>query len=155
MSHCGAFVYTFLPQKRNNTFLSYCFWRSCTCQQYKSVQCYHENVPLASLRTFVELQNIRIKWVCLYSYLSYPARTSHLFCAVLYYLWPVWLYRIFPHYLISGMILGKNWIQNVISGFLYSFCLNHYSFILRTIQGAIIRLEWPSCKVPVIVVKYQ
>jgi len=32
----------------------------------------------------------------------------HFFCAVLYcHLWPVWLYHIFPHYLINGMIFRK------------------------------------------------
>jgi hypothetical protein len=29
-------------------------------------------------------------------------------CVVLYsHLWPVWLYHIFPHYLINGTIFGK------------------------------------------------
>jgi hypothetical protein len=29
-------------------------------------------------------------------------------CAILYrHLWPIWLYRIFPHYLINGMIFWK------------------------------------------------
>jgi len=26
---------------------------------------------------------------------------------IIRHLWPVWLYRIFPHYLINGMIFGK------------------------------------------------
>ena len=46
--------------------------------------------------------------VCVFSCLCYLARKLHLFCTVLYcHLWPVWLYRIFPHYLISGEIFRK------------------------------------------------
>jgi hypothetical protein len=34
-------------------------------------------------------------------------------CAVLYcHLWPVWLYHIFPHYLINGTIFGKKFIEH-------------------------------------------
>jgi len=43
--------------------------------------------------------------VCQYSCLSYPACKSHSFSAVLYcHLWPLWLYRNFPHFLINGTI---------------------------------------------------
>ena len=41
--------------------------------------------------------------VCVCS-LSYPARKAHTpFC----HLWPVWLYNIFPHYLMNGTIFGE------------------------------------------------
>ena len=41
--------------------------------------------------------------VCLYSYPTFPACKSHLFQAILHCnLWPVWLYNIFPRYLIHG-----------------------------------------------------
>ena len=40
--------------------------------------------------------------VCLYSCLSHPECESHLFCVTLYcHLWPVWLYHIFPHDLMT------------------------------------------------------
>jgi hypothetical protein len=41
--------------------------------------------------------------------ITYPKLPStHSACAVLYcHLWPVWLYRIFPHYLINDTIFGK------------------------------------------------
>jgi hypothetical protein len=44
-----------------------------------------------------------IIWVCICS-LSYPACNAH---AQYYYLWPAWLYNIFPHYLINGTISNK------------------------------------------------
>jgi len=36
----------------------YCFWRKCSCQQYKGVHCYKENATFSSLCTFLELQFI-------------------------------------------------------------------------------------------------
>ena len=40
--------------------------------------------------------------------LRYPACNAHgPYC----YLWPVWLYSIFPHYLINGTIFGKKIIE--------------------------------------------
>jgi hypothetical protein len=47
--------------------------------------------------------------VCLYSCLNCPACKSHLFYGALYcHVWPVWLYHIFPHYLIKRTIFGKH-----------------------------------------------
>ena len=45
---------------------------------------------------------------CARSYLSYLVCKSHLFCAVFYcHLCPVWLYCVFPLYLIKGKIYGE------------------------------------------------
>ena len=52
-------------------------------------------------------------------------------CAVLYHLWPVRLYRIFPHYLINGTIFGgeKKVIEEMcVFDFLYSFRLKYFAF---------------------------
>ena len=50
-----------------------------------------------------------IFWVCVCSY-RYPACNAH---APYCHLWPVWLYNIFPHYLINGTIFGgKNVIEH-------------------------------------------
>ena len=47
--------------------------------------------------------------VCRCSCLSCPAWKSHLFCVLLCcHLLPVWLYHIFPHYLINGTIFEGN-----------------------------------------------
>jgi len=55
----------------------------------------------------VESNKYYIFWVCVCS-LSYPRYKVHvLYC----YLWPVWLYIIFPHYLINGTILEKKVID--------------------------------------------
>jgi len=40
-------------------------------------------------------------------------------CAVLCRLWPVWLYHIIPHYLISGLIFGKT-LSNIKCVFWFS-----------------------------------
>jgi hypothetical protein len=51
--------------------------------------------------------------------------------AVLYCrLWPVWLYHIFPHYVINDTIFGKNVVEhkNVCFDFLYNVCLKYFSF---------------------------
>ena len=42
-------------------------------------------------------------WMCICSF-RYPACKAH---SPYFDLWPVWLYLIFPHYLINGMIFGK------------------------------------------------
>ena len=50
---------------------------------------------------------LNIMSLCLYS-CCYLACMLHIFCTVLYcLLWPVWLYHIFPHYLINGTIKKK------------------------------------------------
>jgi hypothetical protein len=56
-------------------------------------------------------------------------------CAVLYcHLWTVWLYHIFPHYLINGTILGKK-LLNIKCVFWFSVQLLSETFlILRRIE---------------------
>jgi hypothetical protein len=45
------------------------------------------------------------------------------FCAVLScYLWPIWMYHIFPHCPISGKVLGKNFIGHEI--YILNSCTN-------------------------------
>jgi hypothetical protein len=61
--------------------------------------------------------------VCLYPLLS----SSKLCC----HLQPVWLYRMFPHYLKTAQNWKSYLIQNVCFDFLYSFCLKHFSFGIR------------------------
>ena len=52
-----------------------------------------------------------IFWLCVCS-LSYPTSTAY---AQYCHLWFVWLYHIFPHYLIKDMIFGKKryWTWNI------------------------------------------
>jgi len=49
-----------------------------------------------------------IFWVCVCS-LSYTAGNAH---APYCHLWPVFLYHIFPHYLVNSMIIGKKVFEN-------------------------------------------
>ena len=63
------------------------------------------------------------------------------------------LYHIFPHYLINGMIFGKQLIENVCFDFLKH--LSETSVILRIIHGhTIINVETSSCKGPVILATF-
>jgi hypothetical protein len=73
-------------------------------------------------------------------------------CAVLYnYLWPVWLYHIFPHYLINGTIFGKL-LLNIKCVFWFSVQLLSETFlILRRIQrDIIINVHRSLCKLPLL-----
>jgi hypothetical protein len=49
-------------------------------------------------------------------------------CAVWRHLWPLWLYHIYPHYLINGAIFGKSyWIVNMCFDFLYNLGQKRFS----------------------------
>jgi hypothetical protein len=70
-------------------------------------------------------------------------------CAILYcHLWPVWLYHIFPHYLITGKNFGKKLLK-MKCVFWFSLRLLPETFlILRSIQrDIIINAHESSCKV--------
>jgi len=45
------------------------------------------------------------------------------FHAIICHPWSIWLYRIFPHYLINGTVIE----QKTCSDFLYKFCLEDLS----------------------------
>jgi hypothetical protein len=73
-------------------------------------------------------------------------------CAVLYcHLWPVWLYHIFPHYLINGTIFGEK-ILNIKCVFWFSVqLLSEIFLMIRRIQwDIIINVHRSSCKVPLL-----
>jgi hypothetical protein len=75
-------------------------------------------------------------------------------CTVLFcHLWPVWLYHIFPHYLINGTIFGKK-LLNIQCVFWFSLQLLSETFlIIRRIQrDIVINAHRSSCEVHVILV---
>ena len=77
-------------------------------------------------------------------------------CVVLYcHLWPVWLYHIFPYYLINGTIFGKE-LLNIKRVFWFPVQLLSVTFlILRRIQrDIVINVHRSSCEVPVIVIRF-
>jgi len=89
--------------------------------------------------------------VCVFS-LSCPARTAH---APYFQLWPVRLYRIFPHYLINGAIFGKI-LLNTKCVFWFSLQPSSETFlILRRIQRDIVNVQRSSCKVTALLVIYR
>ena len=53
--------------------------------------------------------------------------SMHSACAMSYcHLWPIWLYRIFPHYLINRTILGKkrSWMSSMVF-----YCVHNFLFV--------------------------
>jgi hypothetical protein len=72
-------------------------------------------------------------------------------------MWSVWLYQIFPHYLINGTIFGEE--KKVIEHktvFRFSLQLLSETFLIliRTQRDIIINVHRSSCKVPVILVRF-
>ena len=87
------------------------------------------NVTLRSVCVtivFVE-KRYYIFWGCVFIP-RHPACNAH----VPYFIdmWPIWLYNIFPLYLINGTICGRKgcWTENVCFDFLYNVYLQHFSF---------------------------
>ena len=93
--------------------------------------------------------------VCLYCCLSSVACKSHLFCTTLYcYLWPVWLYHIFPQYLFNGTNFRKR-LLSITCVLVFSTTFAWNILILRRIQqNIIINIGRSSCKVIVILVRF-
>jgi len=60
-------------------------------------------------------------------------------CAVLYCLWPVQLYHIFPHYAIKDMIFGKQVIEHEVCVWIYPTKFVGKFLTLRRIQRDIIQ----------------
>jgi len=86
-----------------------------------------------------ELLNIRV-YVCS---LSCPR----------YYVWPVWINHIFPHYLINGMIFGKK-LLNIKCVSIFSTSFSDTFLILRIQHGIIMHGHTSSCKTPIILVRF-
>jgi hypothetical protein len=62
--------------------------------------------------------------------LTYPACKAHALyhIIILLYLWPVWFYYIFPHYLTNGTIFGGGELLNINVFWLsLQICLKHFS----------------------------
>ena len=86
--------------------------------------------------------------MCVALVIQHAQRMLRIIC----HLPPVWLYDIFPHYLINGTIVGMSyWTQNVF----YLQNLSHIFPILRWIlRDIIINVKTSSCNVAVIPVRF-
>ena len=90
--------------------------------------------------------------MCLYSCPSYRACKSHLLCATsCSHPWPVWIYHVFPRYLIKGNTFGKHLLnRREPFDFLSNFCLKHFSSyeeIVAILSYMYIDLLTPWCRV--------
>ena len=70
------------------------------------------NVAVKIIRDQTELINyeqylLNKRFVCLYSFLSYPACKATFLSIIVLSWWPVWLYHIFLFYLTKCTIVGK------------------------------------------------
>jgi len=93
-------------------------------------------------------------WVCVCS-LRYTARNASVpYC----YMWPVWLYNIFPHYLVNGTMFGGGGGGKLLKiKFRSSLQLLSGIFLIRRkLQRDMIEnTNSSSRKVPVILVRFQ
>jgi hypothetical protein len=138
------------------------FWKSkCKClhNQYEMQQncsMFHlkpykrKSTYKATLRHLHKSSNYFIFWVCVYSMQST--------CAISYcHLWLVWVYHIFPHYIINSTIFeggggGKSqWTKNVFF-FISLQILSETFLILWTTKWHIfINVQRSSCIVPIVI----
>ena len=96
----------------------------------------------------VEKQHVlHIPRVCSLSYSACYAQAPY--C----YLWPFWLYSVFPHYLINGKILEKVLLKKCVC-FDFLCVLSETFLILRRTERDIIHVHRSSYKVPVILVRF-
>jgi hypothetical protein len=118
-------------------------------------------LPYSILRDQTELTNyeeyvLNIFNVCLHYYLSYPTCKTHIFYAVLYcHQWPVWLYHIFPHYLINNSILERVFGQKMCFEFLYTFLSGTFLVLRRMERGIITNVCRSSCQFPAVLVIFN
>jgi len=103
----------------------------------------------ASVQQFLQWKRNKyyIIWICVFSR-RYPTYNTHApYCR----LWPVWLYRIFPHYLINGTIFKKScWTQKM---FWFTALSETFLSLRRTKRHMITNVYWPLCKVHVILIR--
>jgi len=73
-------------------------------------------------------------------------------------MWPVWLYSIFPHYLIKGTIFDKK--KKQLCDYKTCALICSTTFLLKFLiprrneRGIIKNVNWSSCKVPAILVGF-
>jgi len=94
-----------------------------------------------------------ILWVCICS-LRYPSCNAH---APYCHLWPVQLHRIFPHYILNGVIFERRKATNTIYVLWFSLqLLSEICIIVRRIQRDMVRnVYWSPCKALVILVEFN
>ena len=84
--------------------------------------------------------------------MCYPACKAHGPC---YHLWPLWLHCIFRHYFINGTIFGKK-VLKIKRVCLFSLnTLSKKFLILINIQRLNVINVKSSCKVPVVLVRFE
>ena len=73
-----------------------------------------------------------------------------------YYVWPVWLYHVFPHYLINGTIFeGKLWNTKCVFWFSVQLLSEKFLIVWGTGRYITINVHSAPCKVPAMLVSFQ
>jgi len=88
-----------LTNTENSTSLSISQERQCM---------YRHKAEALSCNSYRNGKAISVTYsVCVYVFLPHLSSIQSLYTLLYCQLWPVWLYHIFPHYLINGTIFGK------------------------------------------------
>jgi len=125
-----------------------------------SAACLHTNQSRSYLNHLVILRCVRVTIVCsgenilrvCFLALRLNAYNAHEPCC---YLRPVWLYNIFPHYLIKGKIFEKKIFKIKCAFWISAKLSSEKVLILRRNERDMIKNVYScSCKVLVILVRY-
>jgi hypothetical protein len=113
-----------------------------------------QSFPLMSVECGVpecdnEALTMRKPWPTRVYFLSYPARKEY--APYNSHLWPVWMYHIFPNYLINGTVWEEK-LLNIKYVFRFSLqVLSKIFLVLRIIlRETVINVRRSSCKVQII-----
>jgi hypothetical protein len=146
----GGMLTKFYAEYYLNCFLVQAFtaWNKHDLYLRNCTMCCTYSVTLRGVGlTVVAVQSnmYYIFWVCVCS-LSYPTRNV---LAPYRHLWPVWLYRIFPHYVIKKHDFRKINLSIIKCLLILSTDLSETFLILRKTERYVIgNVYWPSCAVP-------
>ena len=150
-----------MPNRRHFTTVKQSKRWSDPPQDYQDRQCtynvilrrvYESTVDVEKQKYYIFLCGCTGTGVCLRACsLNFPARNAPPFC----HLWPLWLHKNFPHYLINDTIFGKRLLNIKCVFWFFLQLLFETLLILRIIQrDIVIHVKTASRKVTDILVGF-